>query len=196
MFGSPSKSDLVPMTPQGQRNPSDPWQPPVDITPAKVWQPEIIDVDMDPTPTKPTSTAVLSRAIPLDDDSVMEVDRPVSKNGMRRVFKKRSARSKSLRKARGPACDEESDDVSEEEEGGQLPNVTNQTSHHFTLNMPSALQQKSELPFLLLGYIRHLCELEYLSSHHTVTSSSSLTHLSLWFSSISSLSLSLPFNVM
>jgi len=82
-----------------------------------------------------------------DEDSV----RPVATGGLRRVFKQRNKRHETRLITRrhhegDPASAAESDDNEE-------PVPVNQTSHHYTLNMPAPAPAPSELPYILLGRV-------------------------------------------
>jgi len=103
----------------------------------------------EPSPPKQEDPAKSS-----DEDS----NRAISIGGMRRVFRSRYARAKSRNRARTE--DEGSDDEDNESDTddkrvvrAKSP-ITQTTSNHYTLNMPSPSAHKSELPYLLSGYLQ------------------------------------------
>ncbi|KAL0945560.1 hypothetical protein HGRIS_014721 [Hohenbuehelia grisea] len=109
--------------------PEYPWAPPVNFTPSKIFQAEVKDVDM-------------SEASP----SQPEEGRAIAVGGMRRVYNARR------RKAMKEQLGEDSDDES-------VTAVTQNTSNHYTLNMPSP---RPDLPYVLSGYLQFFFNLSLI----------------------------------
>lgn len=131
-------------TPVPQTPPVHPWAPPLNFSPQKAFPPlpaqELRDVDMsEPSPPKPAAS---------NKDS----GRIVATGALRRVYNSRQrARAQnhlhaSLHDDPGYGSGEESDDSA-----GQVGPVTQNTSNHYTLNMPSAPAPQSDMPHVLLG---------------------------------------------
>lgn len=133
----------VPQTPR-----SHPWAPPPQFSPSKAFpsQEELTDVDM-------------SEISPLkyeerDTDQV----RPVAAGAMRRVYKQRvkSPGSKIYgrrRKENDLDSDPGSGSENDEDNGSIVPIGRQNTSNHFTLNMPAHPAPQSDTPYILLGFI-------------------------------------------
>lgn len=125
-----------------QTNPPPPWAPPPNFSPQKVFpqpQPaqELRDVDMSElSPPKP-------------DESEKENGRAVATGAMRRVF---NSRRKARAKMRDHA-DGSNDEDSEDDRDNARP-LSQTTSTHYTLNMPSASASPSDTPYVLLGYLQ------------------------------------------
>jgi hypothetical protein len=77
--------------------------------------------------------------------------RPVATGGLRRVFKQRTKRLYSRRRPREHENDEGLSSGAESEDDGALTPVTQNTSNHYTLNMPANPAPQSDLPYILLG---------------------------------------------
>lgn len=77
--------------------------------------------------------------------------RTLALGGLRRVYKSRQKvkERKPVVSRRTRGDDEGSDAESDEED---YP-VTQNTSNHYTLNMPGPAPQQSDLPYILLGYV-------------------------------------------
>ncbi len=87
------------------------------------------------------------------DSKDKDTNRPVSTGGLRRIFKQRNKRQDLRLTTRQQRSRE--DGYSEEESEDDkvdLP-VTQTTSHHYTLNMPSPTPPTSDLPYVLLGQV-------------------------------------------
>lgn len=148
-FGTNTNVPFIFQSPIPQSQHPPPWvPPPPQPSPTKSFQPlepEVQDVDMSeisPAPKLEPSEEDLSRAVSL--------------GGMRRVFRSRHERAKSKGRARVE------EDVSEDGESEsdtdrrvtRSKSVGPQTmSNHYTLNMPSPAPPKSELPYVLSGYV-------------------------------------------
>ncbi|TFK76637.1 hypothetical protein BDN72DRAFT_782954, partial [Pluteus cervinus] len=111
------------------------WAPPPGFSAAKIFPrtpEELHDVDMnDASPPKPEAN--------------LEGGRAIATGGLRRVYKGRTTRSRSV------VHDDE--DSSEDESAGLGP-LTQNTSNHYTLNMPSLPAPQTDLPLVLLGYLQ------------------------------------------
>jgi len=77
--------------------------------------------------------------------------RLVATGGLRRVFKQRTQRLYSRRRRREHEDDEGSSSSAESEEDQSAKPVTQNTSNHYTLNIPANLAPQSDLPYTLLG---------------------------------------------
>lgn len=80
--------------------------------------------------------------------------RLVALGAMRRVFKSRQqARNNriSVLQSREGEHDGGSGSESEDESGERIAPVTQNTSNHYTLNLPSPPPPQSDLPYILLG---------------------------------------------
>ncbi|KAF8446432.1 Di-sulfide bridge nucleocytoplasmic transport domain-containing protein [Boletus edulis BED1] len=145
MFGENRNVPFIFQSPPPQTNPPYPWVPPSNFSPQKAFPrppaPELRDVDMsDLSPPKM-------------EESEMENGRAVATGGLRRVYKLRQmARAQSrLRNDEDP--EQTSEDDSEDDRIVRRP-LTQNTSNHYTLNMPSAPAPQSNTPYVLLGYLQ------------------------------------------
>jgi hypothetical protein len=77
--------------------------------------------------------------------------RPVATGGLRRVFKQRTKRLYSRRRLRENENDEGLSSGAESEDDGAVTPVTQNTSNHYTLNIPANPAPQSDLPYILLG---------------------------------------------
>lgn len=77
--------------------------------------------------------------------------RPVATGGLRRVFKQRTKRLYSRRRPREHETDEGLSSGAESEDDGAVTPVTQNTSNHYTLNIPANPAPQSDLPYILLG---------------------------------------------
>jgi hypothetical protein len=128
------------------------FQAPTPGTPhAWAQPPEPRDVDMtDASPPKATPVPAFVSAVNDDDaDADAEPPRAVALGGMKRVLRTRQRRAVGRTRMHDGDDDDGSD--SDADELTRRRPITKTTSHHYTLNMPSAAAPKSELPFLLLG---------------------------------------------
>ncbi|TRM62936.1 Di-sulfide bridge nucleocytoplasmic transport domain-containing protein [Schizophyllum amplum] len=133
-FGQNQNIPFIFATQREEPPPVQTWAPPSGFSATQAFsQPELHDVDMaEASPPKPEDT------------------RPVAAGALRRVFKSRQ-KSRESRMAR--ARDEDDGDVSSDEEGSASA-MTQATSHHYTLNMPSPAPPQSDMPYILLGYLQ------------------------------------------
>lgn len=144
IFGENRNVPFIFQAPVPQTPAVHPWAPPVNFTPQKAFPAqELRDVDMSElSPPKPEA-------------SEKESGRIVATGALRRVFNSRQkARTKvqhavSLRDDPGYGSEEESDG-----DADHVGPVTQTTSNHYTLNMPSAPTPQSDTPQVLLGYLQ------------------------------------------
>lgn len=112
------------------------WAPPPNFSPTKLFQEDLRDIDMadaSPSPPKP------------------EQGRN-GKTGKKRIYKpkhKLNPSSLSMVLSRGEDDEDQSGESGEEDEG--QARTSQNTSHHYTLNMPSPPAPKSDTPYILLG---------------------------------------------
>ncbi|KAG6891004.1 hypothetical protein C0992_011281 [Termitomyces sp. T32_za158] len=121
-----------------------PWQPPPLFSPEKAFPtvPEPNDIDMsEASPNKG------------EEQAKPETGRTMAVGGLRRVYnarkKTQSLQSSRLRRVRDMNSEEE--DVSDS--GEETEPVVQNTSNHYTLNMPAAPPPQSDLPYILLGFV-------------------------------------------
>ena len=149
IFGRNQNVPFIFNTPPPQTNPTHAWVPPPGFSPVKAFpQPELKDVDMtEVSPPKPANTEKGDSA---EDNSTQ--GRAVALGGLRRVYKSRQKmKEKRLVVKRRAQGDEEGSDADSDEDD-YVP-VTQNTSNHYTLNMPGPVPQQSDLPYILLGYV-------------------------------------------
>lgn len=146
VFGmNPSNTPFLFHTPS-LRTPHVPdWTPPPNFSAAKAFpsQQEPNDVCMaDISPPKPGKTPA-------------EVPRVVALGGMRRVFKSRlKARGSPLPVIRSREGRDEIGSGSEsDEDDSHLTPLTQNTSNHYTLNIPTPPAPQSDTPYVLLGCV-------------------------------------------
>ncbi|KAF7986184.1 hypothetical protein HWV62_38590 [Athelia sp. TMB] len=152
-FGAPRGSPFLFTTPAPAPHtpPAPAWAPPPLFSPEKAFpQPqfsELRDVDM-------------AEASPPREG---EGARAVAGGALRRVFRSRErerARGSRLAMTRVADAEEDEDEGSgeesdEEEDGGRGRVARRQnTSNHYTLNLPSAPAPQSDTPYILLGYLQ------------------------------------------
>lgn len=86
-----------------------------------------------------------------------DAGRMVALGGLRRVFKSRQQRnSRKLTKQRQETEDAGGDVDESDDEGEELAPLTQNTSNHYTLNMPAHPAPPSDLPYILLGFVLYL----------------------------------------
>ncbi|KAI0079088.1 hypothetical protein K474DRAFT_1659577 [Panus rudis PR-1116 ss-1] len=155
-FGRIQNIPFVFNTPPPQTPHSPGWVPPSYTSPTKAFpQTDLKDVDMsEASPPRPPSPQK-------DGGSDAEPERAIALGGLKRVFKSRQkARSKS-RLAVVTTRKEEGDESEEESEGEVTP-ITQNTSNHYTLNLPGPAPQQSETPYILLGYLQFFFNLSLI----------------------------------
>jgi hypothetical protein len=141
---------LLPPTPVPHTQPPS-WVPPPLFSPEKAFpsQPDVKDIDMaDLSPLRNPEQSKHEK----DADN----GRPVATGGLRRVYNRRRKRQENrMVVARNRRVGDEDDIASgsETEEEGTLTPLTQNTSNHYTLNMPAPALAQSDLPYILLGYL-------------------------------------------
>ncbi|GBE78697.1 Nucleus export protein [Sparassis crispa] len=134
------------------------WVPPTDFSPQKAFpQPELKDVDMSElSPLQPTAPLA-------EKDS--EGERAVALGAVRRVYRSRQrARERSmLRKGRSREVHEDESESGDEsdDEDRRIPPAQNM-SNHYTLNMSGSAASRSDLPYVLLGYLQFFFNLSLI----------------------------------
>lgn len=92
-------------------------------------------------------------------------DRTVALGAMRRVFRSRQKARDRSRLRRGRSRSGEVDDSDEDEDSddeGRVTPLTQNTSNHYTLNMPGPAPPQSDLPYVLLGYLQFFFNLSLI----------------------------------
>ncbi|KAG9310297.1 nuclear membrane protein [Chiua virens] len=141
IFGENRNVPFIFQSPPPQTNPPYPWAPPPNFSPQKTFPqpaaPELRDVDMsDLSPPK-------------TEEGEKENGRAVATGGLRRVYRSRQEARARSRRNNDP--EHTSEDDSDDDAARPL---TQNTSNHYTLNMPSAPTPKSDFPYVLLGYLQ------------------------------------------
>lgn len=124
------------------------------------------------SPTKPDS-----------DPDEKESGRPMALGALRRVYHRRhgSHMSKSSRVRQRLAGDDEGFDSGSDVDDQVVP-ITQNTSNHYTVNMPSPAPAPSETPYVLLGYLQFFFNLSlvllflYLAFQFIVTIQRDVQH--------------------
>ncbi|KAK7064768.1 nuclear membrane protein [Favolaschia claudopus] len=135
-----------------------PWAPPANFSPTKAFPqpPELSDVDMrEASPPKPEPGAV---AVSPEGSG----GRKMSANGMRRVLKSRMKSALSMSTVPESRGDSYSDSEDETTEPTSRLTRTGSTSNHYTLNLPSPPAPKSDVPYVLLGYLQFFFNLSLI----------------------------------
>ncbi|KAK0198105.1 Di-sulfide bridge nucleocytoplasmic transport domain-containing protein [Armillaria mellea] len=99
---------------------------------------------------------------PKPEEPKSERGRLIATGGLRRVFRARQkANGRQLSKTDGH--DEEDDDLDSDEENDRTVTPINQnTSNHYTLNLPSPPAPQSDTPYILLGYLQFFFNLSLI----------------------------------
>jgi hypothetical protein len=136
--------DAAPTTPHQH-----PWAPPPFFSPDKAFpknmlQEEPNDVDM--SEVSPNKV----------EEKMPDSGRAVASGALRRIFKKRQ-QSRDGRMGGRQREEDEHDDAddsdSEDEEDRAMSALTQNTSNHYTLNIPAPPPPQSDLPYILLGSV-------------------------------------------
>jgi len=151
---------LLPPTPVPHTQPPS-WVPPPLFSPEKAFpsQADVKDIDMaDLSPCR-NGGEYTSRQNKHEKDA--DNGRPVATGGMRRVYNQRRKRQENrlvvTRNRRTGDEDEVASRSDSESEGeGTVTPLTQNTSNHYTLNMPAPAPPQSDLPYILLGYFTFL----------------------------------------
>lgn len=154
-FGQHQNSPFLFQTPT--RKPAEPYAwtppPPPNFSPTKAFPspapPEDIrDVDMsEVSPQRPDESPTRKKS---------DTGRPIATGALRRVYRarQRTGRSQLSRtSSRDDSDDHDDDNVFDDSDAEEDRAVTQTTSNHYTLNMPSAPAPQSDTPYILLGYI-------------------------------------------
>ncbi len=145
---SPSNSPFLFHTPSSITPPQNLfWRPPpVPTSPT----PEVADVSMDDAaPASPPAQK------PKEDSLALVPRRKVSQGAVKRVFRDRHrahSRSSKRKQAMEQSIEESStDDEQEHQQAATTEPIT--SNHHYTFNIPSIPVSRSEVPYMLLGYV-------------------------------------------
>ncbi|KAH8799616.1 Di-sulfide bridge nucleocytoplasmic transport domain-containing protein [Flagelloscypha sp. PMI_526] len=138
-FGTNQNIPFIFNTPAPQMPTPHPWTPPAGFSAAQAFPTP--DIDMaENDPVKP-------------NDKSSQPRRAVATGALQRIYKARH-RSRSRRR-NNPARSSGEDVASDSEEDDDYdPRQSVTTSHHYTLNMPSAPAPQSDVPYILLGYLQ------------------------------------------
>jgi len=145
MFGENRNVPFIFQSPPPQTNPPYPWVPPPNFSPQKAFpQPPVTELrDVDMSDLSP----------PKVEEGEKENGRAVSTGGLRRVYKLRQkARTQTHSRQNDEDLEQTSGDDSEDDRIARP--LTQNTSNHYTLNMPSAPHSQSDMPYVLLGYLQ------------------------------------------
>lgn len=93
----------------------------------------------------------MSEASPPKPEERPEGGRAVATGGLRRVFNARMARESRSRSIPRQYRDEDDDDEGSDDGERELTPLTQNTSNHYTLNMPAPIPPQSDTPYILLG---------------------------------------------
>ncbi|KAK7468461.1 hypothetical protein VKT23_002972 [Stygiomarasmius scandens] len=153
MFSTPARSQSQPPA----------WVPPsnsshVTSFPRPSSQPpELDDVEMpDASPPKQPEE-------PTSPETPRSERRVVATGGLRRVFQKRQkTRGSRLALVRNCEPESENEDDYDQSDDEQLQSITQRTSNHYTLNMPSHTPSRSDTPYVLLGYLQFFFNLSLI----------------------------------
>ncbi|KLO06320.1 hypothetical protein SCHPADRAFT_923200 [Schizopora paradoxa] len=141
-------------------------------TPSK--QPDVSDVDMkdvEISPLRPGPSSHEEEQNAGDGKEKEEEGSPekrlISNAAVRRLARKRNNKGRSNRGRGGMRLDEvedveESEDEGYDSDGSPRRSVVQSTSNHYTLNMPGPATQKTETPYVLLGYLQFLFNLSLI----------------------------------
>ena len=113
------------------------------------WNPhEMRDIDMvDASPPQPST-----RDQDENDDREGSA-RKIATGGLVRVFKSRQKQRAKSRLATTQAQVEDEESEAESEQEGIVTPITQNTSNHYTLNIPGPVAPRSDTPYVLLGYV-------------------------------------------
>ncbi|KAH9487169.1 Nucleus export protein BRL1 [Psilocybe cubensis] len=163
MFGSNQNVPfLFHPTPGPQTPHSHPWVPPPQFSPTKAFPAtEIKDIDMTEASPLKGDDAKGNELVVKEKEGDKDRGRPVAAGGLRRVFKQRTRRLNGRRQRReedeGPSSSADESD----EDGNVVPHTQN-TSNHYTLNMPAPPAPPSDTPYVLLGYLQFFFNLSLI----------------------------------
>lgn len=142
-------------TPAGMAPPPpDFWEPPQDFSPKKAFPPvvETADVSMDDVLSSPSAVkkdAEKGASADEGNAGVVIPARKISTNAVKRVMKGRR-RASSRTPKQSIEDDEQASESEVESEGYTRESPIN---HHYTFNLPGLPANRSEVPYMLLGYV-------------------------------------------
>ncbi|KAI0706195.1 Di-sulfide bridge nucleocytoplasmic transport domain-containing protein [Cytidiella melzeri] len=157
-----------PSTPRKQTNtPTSPF-PPHTPTFGRIHDvPFMLNIPPPQTPQNPntwvppdtTKDVDMAEASPPQPSSKERDENDTAAGGLIRVFKSRQRQRERSRLAAAAKKvqvedDDESGGESDEEEDGIVTPITQNTSNHYTLNLPSPTAPQSDTPYVLLGYLQ------------------------------------------
>jgi len=154
MFSTPARSQSQPPA----------WVPPsnsshVTSFPRPSSQPpELDDVEMpDASPPKQPEE-------PTSPETPKSERRVVATGALRRVFRERQQKTRGSRLAVVRNCEPESENEDEYDQSDdeQLQPITQRTSNHYTLNMPSHTPSRSDTPYVLLGSVTGFVHVRFM----------------------------------
>jgi hypothetical protein len=99
---------------------------------------------------------------PRSDANEAEGGRTVATGALRRVFKSRERARNKSRLGVAQQLEVSSGSESEGDDGRFAPHTQN-TSNHYTLNLPSAPAIQSDTPYILLGWVFSNCRVTLFS---------------------------------
>ncbi|EED84750.1 predicted protein [Postia placenta Mad-698-R] len=166
-FGAHSNVPFLFQQPVPQSPHTPAWVPPPHFSPAKAFpQPDIKDVDMaELSPPKASQSLPVKEVKKEVESGDGDGDRTVALGAMRRVFRSRQKARDRSRLRRGRSRSGEVDDSDEDEDSddeGRVTPLTQNTSNHYTLNMPGPAPPQSDLPYVLLGYLQFFFNLSLI----------------------------------
>lgn len=166
-FGAHSNVPFLFQQPVPQSPHMPAWVPPPHFSPAKAFpQPDIKDVDMaELSPPKASQSLPVKEEKKEVESGDGDGDRTVALGAMRRVFRSRQKARDRSRLRRGRSKSGELDDSDEDEDSddeGRVTPLTQNTSNHYTLNMPGPAPPQSDLPYVLLGYLQFFFNLSLI----------------------------------
>ena len=147
-FGRVQNVPFMLNIPQPRTEPVHPWIPPTSPLTVKLApQQELRDVDMaEPSPPR--------LRIGEEEKETDKEQRLISVGGMRRVFRSRQKANKtgkSLAMKMEAEVDEGDEPENEDDSERSVSPVAQNTSNHYTLNLPSPIASPSDTPYVLLG---------------------------------------------
>ena len=111
----------------------------------------------DSSPPKPRE-----RSSSKGDEKDGDGERAVALGAVRRVYRSRQRARARSRARRGKSRGVESDASGESDDEDEQGVVTQNTSNHYTLNMPGSVPHQSDLPYVLLGYLQFFFNLSLI----------------------------------
>ncbi|GJE94203.1 di-sulfide bridge nucleocytoplasmic transport domain-containing protein [Phanerochaete sordida] len=135
----------------------DPWVPP------NAPYAEIKDVDMaEASPPQKAAPLADTSSNSDHEDEERSKDRRIALGGLRRVYKSRQKLRERNRLGLAKARVEDADDSEADSEDDAVSPITQNTSNHYTLNIPAPAAPKSDTPYVLLGYLQFFFNLSLI----------------------------------